>query len=95
MERPKTDFFNVLRSRVNEYFDQHRIERTGDYRMVMKSVAMFTLYLAPFAVILTGVLPAWATLLCWVLMGLGMAGGHVCRTTPIMAHIPVIHGSTT
>ncbi len=74
MERPKTDFFNVLRSRVNEYFDQHRIERTGDYRMVMKSVAMFTLYLAPFAVILTGVLPAWATLLCWVLMGLGMAG---------------------
>lgn len=73
VETPRTDFFKVLRGRVNAYFDQNNIARTGDYRMVLKSVAMLTMYLAPFALVLTGWLPAWATLLCLVMMGLGVA----------------------
>lgn len=74
VESQKSDFFKVLRSRVNAYFEENNIARTGDYRMILKSVAMLTMYLAPYALILTGFLPAWATLLCWVMMGLGVAG---------------------
>lgn len=74
VETPKTDFFKVLRGRVNQYFEDNGIKKTGDYRMVLKSIAMLSLYLVPFAVICLGVLPAWATLFCWMLMGLGVAG---------------------
>jgi linoleoyl-CoA desaturase len=73
-EKNRSEFFSVLRSRVNNYFEEHRIAKTGDYRMVIKSVFMLTLYIAPFIIICTDVLPVWATYLCWIAMGFGIAG---------------------
>ncbi|MFN0274913.1 MAG: fatty acid desaturase family protein [Chitinophagales bacterium] len=74
VETPRTEFFTVLRNRVNQYFIDNKIEKTGDYRMVIKSVFMLGLYLAPFVLICCNILPIWATFLCWIAMGFGMSG---------------------
>lgn len=74
VDRSDSDFFKVLRKRINAHFRTNKIKKTGDYRMVIKSIAMLSLYLLPFVIILTGILPAWATILCWVVMGIGLAG---------------------
>ncbi|MBC8046501.1 MAG: acyl-CoA desaturase [Fimbriimonadaceae bacterium] len=74
VDRPRTEFFNVLRKRVNAYFEENKIDKTGDYRMVLKTVVMLSLYLVPFILICTSILPVWGTFLCWVMMGIGVAG---------------------
>jgi linoleoyl-CoA desaturase len=70
----KSAFFSVLRKRVNDYFEQNNIPKTGDYRMVVKTISMLCIYLGPFIFMLTGVVPLWATFICWMFMGIGMAG---------------------
>lgn len=74
VERPKTEFFNVLRSRVNQYFEENKIEKTGDYRMVIKTIALLSIYILPFILICLNIIPYWATFICWFAMGVGMAG---------------------
>ncbi|MFI5171801.1 MAG: fatty acid desaturase family protein [Chitinophagales bacterium] len=74
VENPRTEFFTTLRARVNKYFEDNNIQKTGDYRMVIKSVNMLALYIVPFILILTGILPIWATFLMWIAMGLGSSG---------------------
>ena len=71
VERPRTEFFATLRSRVNSYFEENKIAKTGDYRMVIKTVVMLSLYIVPFIIILTGILPVWATFFMWIIMGIG------------------------
>ncbi len=69
------EFFKVLRSRVNNYFQENNISRHGDYRMVIKSVFMISLYIVPFILLLTNFSSnSWFVLGMWSLMGLGMAG---------------------
>ncbi|GAB5539283.1 MAG: acyl-CoA desaturase [Salibacteraceae bacterium] len=68
------EFARTLRSRVNQYFEDKGISRSGDYRMVIKSIVMFTMYFAPFALMLTVELNAWQYILGSIIMGLGVAG---------------------
>jgi linoleoyl-CoA desaturase len=73
--RAQRDFITVLRKRVQEYFEQKKISRYGNWKMVVKTIFMINLYLVPFAVILFGNVTAWwANLILWLLMGLGMSG---------------------
>lgn len=74
VENPRTEFFTTLRQRVNSYFENNGIPKTGDYRMVLKSVCMLSLYIVPFVLILCAGLPFFLTLPLWFLMGLGIAG---------------------
>lgn len=74
VERPRTEFFATLRGRVNQYFEDNKIEKTGDWRMVLKTFVMLLLYIGPFVLILLNVLPLWATFIFWALMGIGASG---------------------
>ena len=74
VERPRTEFFATLRGRVNQYFDDNKIEKTGDWRMYIKTVVMLSLYIGPFVLILTNMLPLWATFIMWGIMGIGASG---------------------
>ncbi len=67
-------FFQTIRQRVNKYFEENEIEKTGNAQMYLKTVAMFTLYFVPFILILTLGLPNWANILLYIVMGLGTAG---------------------
>ena len=42
--------------------------------MIFKSVFMICLYFAPYSLLLTGVVSSYYSLICWSIMGFGMAG---------------------
>ena len=41
------DFFKTLNARVNEYFKEKNIPKTGNWALHLKTAVMFTLFLAP------------------------------------------------
>ncbi|PCJ97463.1 MAG: acyl-CoA desaturase [Flavobacteriaceae bacterium] len=67
-------FLKTLNKRVNDYFKENNIKKTGDWRLHLKTTIMFVLFLAPYFLILTLGLPNWANLLLTIVMGVGMAG---------------------
>lgn len=69
------EFVKTLHKRVNQYFSDNGINRTGDYRMIMKTAVMLLIYLVPLVLIITGaVTNPWLFFALWAVMGFGMAG---------------------
>jgi len=68
------EFARALRQRVNQYFEDNNKKRTGDYRMAIKAIVMFSLYFGPYVLMATIHLPPALYLLCSTLMGIGVAG---------------------
>lgn len=67
-------FFRTLNSRVNAYFKDNNIQKTGNWKIHLKTIVLFTIFLAPYFLILTLDMPVWKQLLLNMLMGVGMAG---------------------
>ena len=71
----QTEFVRTLRKRVDNYFKENKIKKTGGWDLKFKAVFMLGLYTVPYFVMLFhGVTNAWAMLGLSFLMGLGMAG---------------------
>lgn len=71
----QADFIKDLRIQVKDYFEQNNLSKYGNKSIVIKSVLMFLLYIVPFAIMLSGLIPSVPFLfVSWFLMGLGMAG---------------------
>jgi linoleoyl-CoA desaturase len=71
----RLDFFTTLNQRVNEYFRSNNITRYANGEMVFKTIFMYTLYLAPYFLMLTGVVSnIWAMFALCLVMGVGLAG---------------------
>lgn len=69
------DFVATLNKRVNEYFKNNNVARHANGEMVVKTIVMFSLYLVPYFLIVTGIVSSVLPLiLCVVVMGLGLAG---------------------
>ncbi len=69
------DFFVTLNQRVNAYFKNNKIERTANTEMVIKTIFMFSLYLVPYFLLISGITSnGWVMLGLCAVMGLGMAG---------------------
>ena len=71
-------FFRTLNTRVNQYFQINHLSRTGNLRMYTKTAVFFGLYFIPLALMLTGLLTGWWTILAYLLMGMGMSGIGLC-----------------
>ena len=70
-----TNFVSELRSRVNGYFKTHNISRFGTPGMKLKTIFMLSLYLVPYALIISGgIADSLPVIACWIIMGAGMAG---------------------
>lgn len=70
-----SDFFKVLRQRVNLHFREKDISKTANFEMKFKTFFMLALYISPLVLMLTGVVTnIWLILFMWVLMGFGMSG---------------------
>jgi linoleoyl-CoA desaturase len=67
-------FFRTLNSRVNNYFKENNIPKTGNWKIHLKTVILFTIFLTPYFLILTLDMSIWYQLLLNILMGIGMAG---------------------
>jgi linoleoyl-CoA desaturase len=73
--KDRQDFFVTLNKRVNEYFKTRELSRHANAEMIVKTIFMFTLYLTPFVLMLTGVVTGtWPMLAMCILMGIGVAG---------------------
>jgi len=67
-------FFRTLNKRVNDYFKDNNIDRTGNWKLWLKTVILFCIYLTPYFLFLTLELPTSVQLLLTIVMGVGMAG---------------------
>jgi len=71
----KSDFINELREKVKIYFETNQISKYGNYKMVVKSIFMLSLYIIPYLLMITGVFTSISgILMCWIIMGIGMSG---------------------
>lgn len=69
------EFITELKNRVNNYFNTKGISKYANFQMVLKTVAMFSMYLVPLSLILFGQFEnVWIHLGLWAMMGVGMAG---------------------
>jgi linoleoyl-CoA desaturase len=68
------EFFKTLNNRVNKYFKDHKIPKTGNWRLYTKTVVMFSLLIAPYILILSLNINDWFKLILSIITGVGMAG---------------------
>ncbi|RJE75361.1 MULTISPECIES: acyl-CoA desaturase [Reichenbachiella] len=72
--KEENDFWSVLRKRVNTYFKENNLEKDANRHMVIKSIALFSLYLTPFFILIfAGITNLYILMSLWVIMGLGKA----------------------
>ena len=81
MQRPlkfsRTDtrkFYKTLNKRVRDYFKENNLKRTGNWKLHLKTIIMFSLFLFPYLFTLTFQPNQWIMLLLTVVTGFGMAG---------------------
>ncbi len=67
-------FFRTLNSRVNAYFKDNNIKKTGNWQIHLKTIILFSIFLLPYFLILTLEMSFWLQLLLSIVMGVGMAG---------------------
>jgi len=71
----QSEFVRTLRKRVDGYFKENNIKKTGDIRVKIKAVFMFLLYTVPYSLLMFSVVTnGWAMFGMTLLMGMGMAG---------------------
>ncbi len=68
------NFFRTLNKRVNSYFKDNNVSKSGNWRLHLKTVVMFLIYLVPYFLLLTLNVPGWLQLIFAIVMGVGMAG---------------------
>jgi len=69
------EFTATLNKRVNDYFKNSGISRHANTTMVVKTIVMFTLYILPYILIISGIFTnPWIMLMLAAIMGFGMAG---------------------
>ncbi|KAB2877641.1 acyl-CoA desaturase [bacterium] len=69
-----SEFFSVLRKRVDEYFVAHNISKYANATMVIKTIVMLCMLYIPYTLVVSETVPVWLMLLFTVLMGAGTAG---------------------
>ncbi len=74
IDRDKRQFFNTLKSRVDQYFREQQRSSHANTAMVFKTVLLLLAYVAPFVAILV-VQPSFGVAFSlWLLMGVAKAG---------------------
>ncbi len=74
VSKDKTDFFQVLKKRVDQYFEENKVSKHANFSMVAKSIILLLGYLLPFVLLLALQITSLWFLLIWVVMGVCMAG---------------------
>ena len=67
-------FFKTLNSRVNNYFKEHKIKKTGNWKLYSKSLIIFAIFTIPYLLIMLFNLNQWICLGLIIITGIGMAG---------------------
>lgn len=73
-KRTANDFYDTLNKRINQYFETKHIQRKGNWKLLLKSIIMFAIFIVPYILILSLDIPSWLMLIMCVVIGIGMAG---------------------
>ncbi len=76
--KDSTNFFKTLRQRVNNYFVDNQIAKTGNSKMYLKTAVIFGAYFGGYALILAGASSSWLVLLGYTILGFAMSGIGLC-----------------
>lgn len=73
-DQKEKQFAAALRKNVNDYFKNNHLSTKANTSMIIKTVLLVSLYLVPFALVLSVPVNSWLALLCAAVMGIGIAG---------------------
>lgn len=69
------DFIIELREKVKKHFESEKISKYGNINLHLQSLFMIAMYTIPYVLMLSGIVSSVPlVMMCWGLMGLGMAG---------------------
>lgn len=74
VSKDNNKFFITLKKRIDNYFKENNISRYGNRHMIIKSIALLSLYIFPFLLFIFLQPPFWVSIILWALMGFGVAG---------------------
>lgn len=70
----KPEFIMELRQKVDDFFKENNISKYGDITLTVKSIIVFSLYIIPYLLMITGIIDSFAlVLISWVVIGMGKA----------------------
>lgn len=72
--KDRTNFFGVLKSRVDNYFIENKISQHANASMVIKSIILIGIYASAFCLILTSQFSLGVNMLLWAVMGISLSG---------------------
>ena len=67
-------FFRTLNKRVNYYFKESKIRKTGNWKLYLKAGIIFSMFIVPYFVIMIFDPNQWISLMFIILSSIGMAG---------------------
>jgi linoleoyl-CoA desaturase len=67
-------FFRTLNSRVNNYFKENKISKNGNWKLHLKTIVMFSIFLVPYFLMISLEMPFWLYLVSNLVIGIGMSG---------------------
>jgi linoleoyl-CoA desaturase len=70
----KSLFFKILKTRVDQYFDENQKSRYANKTMVLKTIVLLSSYILPFIALIILNPPVWVAMCLWFGMGLGISG---------------------
>jgi len=71
----KFEFMSELREQVAGYFERNHLSENGSFKLVLKTIFMFALFLTPYFLLLFGVINSlYGVFIGYVTIGLGQAG---------------------
>lgn len=77
-KRDTSQFFRTLQTRVNLYFTENKISKTGNALMYFKTTIILLGYFIPFVLVLLGGFSFWGVVFLYFLMGIAVSGIGLC-----------------
>lgn len=77
-DRQEHLFAVALRKNVNDYFKNKGISPKANAKVVLQTVNMLALYIAPFVLLLVLPMPVWLGAILAIVSGIGLAGIGMC-----------------
>jgi len=73
--KDQQEFMIELRAKVAAYFESNKLSKYGNFNLAFKTVFMLLLFLAPYVLMISGLVSSLAGVLgCWIIIGVGTAG---------------------
>jgi linoleoyl-CoA desaturase len=66
-------FFKILNKRVNDYFKESKIRKTGNWKLYLKTVIIFSMFIVPYFIIMVFDPNQWISLMLIIFSSIGMA----------------------